>query len=247
MKEGLLFKQIKRSHLYEEVADQIKEAIYDGRLKPGDRLPSERELCQMFGVGRPTIREAMRILSIMGLTEVNAGIKGSLVKDVDITQYLDAVREQLSWLIRVSDETIIELWEVRKYIDLGIAHAVARAATPESFEILDELIEEMRAVQDDIYAYFPLAVEFHRQLALASKSKVFYLIWVIFDDILLKGYSQMLDKIFPSGPARLFEANQMVLEAIKLKDSAAIDRAMDFHAQQEKYIPRAYAMEERRD
>ena len=233
MDKGLPFKRLKRSRLYEEVAEQIKQAIYDGSLQPGDSLPSERELCQVFGVGRPTIREALRILSIMGLIEINTGVKGSLVKEVDITQYLEAVREQLAWLIRVDEKTIDNLWEVRKYVEFGIAHSAARNATPADLERLDKLIEEMDRCGADIYSYFPLAVEFHRQLALATKNAIFYIVWNMFHDIVLKGYRPFLNKLFPEGPEVLREANRLLLAAVKSGDPARIDRAMELHAEHE--------------
>ena len=79
-KQKMSFKQIKKTRIYEEVADQIQRAIFDGELKHGDSLPSERELCKVFGVGRQAIREALRTLSVMGLIEINSDIKGSVPK-----------------------------------------------------------------------------------------------------------------------------------------------------------------------
>ena len=129
MQKSLPFKPVKKARLYEEVAEQIKESIFTGQLKPGDRLPSERELCGIFKVGRPTIREALRTLSIMGLIDVNTGITGTTVREGDISQYMEAMREQLSWLIKVDEKTYEEMWEVKKYIQLGIAHSASIHAT----------------------------------------------------------------------------------------------------------------------
>ncbi|MBW1713492.1 MAG: FadR family transcriptional regulator [Deltaproteobacteria bacterium] len=177
----------------------------------------------------------------MGLIEVNTGIKGSVVKESDITQYMEAVREHLSLLFRVEEETVLELMEVRKYIELGISHLVAFKATDEDLSNLDRLVEEMEACGDDIHAYFPLGVEFHRQLALATKSRVFYLIWKILYDILLKGYTPLLDELFPEGPSKLLELNKDVLKAIKSRDPKKIDRAMERHAEEEKFVPGVFA------
>ena len=234
MKRPLPFKQVKRSRLYEEVAEQIKQAIFDGILKPGDRLPSERDLCETFGVGRPTIREALRILSIMGLVEIKTGANGSTVKDLDITQYLEAVREQLAFLIRIEDETIDRLWEVRKYVEIGIAHLAAEKASPEEIKRLERIISDMKATGEDINAYFPLATSFHQELALSTKNQIFYIIWNLFQDILKKAYMPVLEEYFPEGPGKLLESNRVLLGAIKSKDPKAIDDALHFHAQQEK-------------
>ena len=72
-----LFKPLKKARLYEEIVDHIKGLIIEGKLKPSDKLPSERELACQFNVGRPTVREAIRTLILMGLVEVNAGQRGS--------------------------------------------------------------------------------------------------------------------------------------------------------------------------
>ena len=233
----MAFKQIKKTRLYEEVADQIQNAIFDGELKPGDSLPSERTLCKTFGVGRQAVREALRTLSVVGLIEISAGAKGSVVKEVGITQYMEAVREQLSLLYRVEKKTILDLMEVRKYIELGISQLVAQNADDAEIEDLEHLIGEMETCNHDIHAYFPLGVEFHRKLALATKNQVFYLIWNILYDILLKGYMPILDELFPEGPSKLIKLNKDVLKAIKSKDPTKIDRAMESHAEKEKFDP----------
>lgn len=231
------FKPLKKTRLYEEVAAQIKQAIYEGTLRPGDRLPSERELCRIFEVGRPTVREALRTLSVMGLVEIHRGTKGSTVKESDVAQYMEAIREQLAWLIRADEKTLKELWEVRKYIEWGISHSVAERATQRDLRKLDRLIEKMEACQEDIETYFSLAVEFHQQLALATQNKIFFLIWEMFHDILLKGYVPILRQIFPQGPGKLLEANRALMKAIKSREPQAIDEAMALHAAEEDFFP----------
>jgi DNA-binding FadR family transcriptional regulator len=233
MKSSTPFKRIQRSRLYEEIAEQIKNAIRDGELKPGDRLPSERELSQVFDVGRPAIREALRFLSAMDLIEVNMGKKGSVVKETDVTRYMSAVREQLSWLLKTDKKGLHELWEVRKYIELGIAHSAAAHATKKEIGEMERLMKEMEASSNDIHKYFQLAVEFHETLALASHNKLFYIVWGMFEDILLKGYLPIIDDLFPEGPSKLLEANRLLFKAIKSKDSEAINKAMEIHASDE--------------
>jgi len=246
-KRFLPFKQVKRAHLYEEVADQIKMAIFDGVLEPGDSLPSERELGEMFGVGRPTIREALRILHLMGLIDINAGIRGSTVKEIEVTQYLNTIREHLSSLIHVDDQSIQNLWEVRKYVELGIAHSAARNATKKDFEELEQLVREMEACGTDIHAYFPIAVEFHQKLALTSGNSIFYIVWNMFHDILLKGYMPLLDDLFPKGPQGLLRSNQILLSAIKSGDPSEIDEAMRIHAEEERLFPKETFLKNARD
>jgi GntR family transcriptional repressor for pyruvate dehydrogenase complex len=236
MQKKLPFKQLKKTRLYEEIAEQIKDAILDGHLKPTERLPSERDLCEMFGVGRPTVREALRVLDNMGLIEIGPGIKGSTVKDVDITQYMDALREHLAHLIKVNEETIQDLWEVRKYIELGISLTAARNATQQDFTKLRECIHRMEACGNDTRTYFPVAVEFHKYMAEATQNKIFYILWGMFQDILLKGYMPNLESLFPDGPARLLESNKVLLKAVESGDPDQIKSAMEFHAEEERFF-----------
>ena len=233
MSRSTPFKKIHRSRLYEEIADQIKIAIRKGELKPGDRLPSERELSQTFDVGRPAIREALRSLSAMDLIEVNMGKKGSVVKETDVPRYMAAIREQLSWLLRTDKKELHELWEVRKYIELGIAHSAAAHATKKDIKKLEHLVKRMESASENIHKYLELAVKFHETLAQASKNKIFFIVWGMFEDVLLKGYLPIIDELFPEGPGKLLEANRVLLKAIKSKDSEAINKAMEIHASDE--------------
>ncbi|HDN74538.1 MAG TPA: FadR family transcriptional regulator [Archaeoglobus sp.] len=238
MAKKLPFKPLRRAHLYEEVAEKIKSAILEGILEPGDSLPSERELAEMFRVGRSTIREALRVLHLTGLVDINVGRRGAIVREVEITQYLDSVRDELSNLIDLDDRSIRDLWEVRKYVELGIAHSAARHATKKDFEKLEQLLDQMEACGTDIYAYFPIAVEFHQKLAMASGNSIYFIIWKMFHDILLRGYMPLLEELFPKGPKGLLRSNRILLSAIKSGDELEIRKAIEIHAEEERYFPR---------
>jgi len=73
------FKPLTKRRLYEDIIDQITEAVIEGRLKAGDPIPSERTLAKMFNAGRPTIREALRTLGLMGLVQGDIGRKGTRI------------------------------------------------------------------------------------------------------------------------------------------------------------------------
>lgn len=233
MEIHLDYKPVKKNRLYEEVAEQIKISIFEGKLKPGDQLPSERDLAQVFDVGRPTIREALRTLGVLGLIESTPGYKGSVVKKIDVTQYLDVLKEQFSLLIKSDVKTNKELWEVRKYIELGISHAVAKNASDAELAELDDLIQQMENKSDHIETYFKIAAEFHLKLALMSKNKIFYIIWNMFHDLAMQTYLPVIKELFPDGPETLLNANKLVLEAVKTRDIGKIEKAMAVHAKEE--------------
>jgi len=224
------FKPLKKVKLYEEVAEQIKKSVFNGQLEPGDPLPSERELARMFNVGRPTVREAFRTLDVLGIIEMNQNEKGYIVRENDVAQYMETLGEQLSWLIKPDRETLRELWEVRKYIELGISHVAAQKATDQDFNDLDQMIEEMEVAVDDFEAYFPLGTDFHKKLALITGNRFFYIIWSMIQDIMLKGYTPILRELFPEGPLKLCEVNKQIVDALRSRNPEIIDDTMEIHA-----------------
>lgn len=240
------FKPLKKIRLYEEIADQIKNTVFNGQLKPGDPLPSERELAGMFNVGRPTVREALRTLDVLGIIELNQIEKGYIVRENDVAQYLETLGENLSWLIKPERKTLADLWEVRKYIELGICHVAAQKATDKDLADLDLLIEEMNARMDDFESYFPLAADFHKKLALITGNRFFYIIWAMIQNIMLKGYTPVLKTLFPGGPSKLYEANKLLVEAIRSRDPEKIGHAMEVHSMAEAVFNNNHILEEKK-
>jgi len=232
VKKKIKYQPLKKNRLYEDVADQIKKTIFNGDLKPGDQLPSERDLAVMFNVGRPTVREALRTLTVLGLIKSNQGFKGSVVKEIDITQYLEAMGEQFIWMIEANEKSFKEMWEVRKYVELGIAHLVAENASEQEIKDLETYISKMEGCGNDIKKYFPIAMDFHLKLAQISKNKMFYFIWKLFYEICIKG-SPIFEGMYPDKISKLLEGNKIMLEAIKSREPDKIDKAMKKHVEEE--------------
>lgn len=232
MKEKIQFSPLKKNRLYENVAEQIKKTIFNGDLKPGEQLPSERELAEMFNVGRPTIREALRTLSVLGLVEINQGLRGSVVKEIDLGQYLEAMGEQFLWMLEADEQSFKEIWKAREYVELGIANMVAENASDKEIKGLETYISKMEECNGDINTYFPIAMDFHLKLAALSKNKIFYFIWKIFFDICSKGFP-VITGMYPDKVTKLLEGNKIMLDAIKSKNPDKIHNAMKLHVQEE--------------
>jgi GntR family transcriptional regulator, transcriptional repressor for pyruvate dehydrogenase complex len=132
-----MFKHIKVRHISEEVFDQIKSAILEGKLKPGDKLPAERELIEELGVSRAPIREALKLLKNMGFIETRQG-GGSYVRSL----LADRVRDPLNFIIRDNVEKIYELLEVRKEIETWSAGYAAERATAEDIAGIEAIVKE---------------------------------------------------------------------------------------------------------
>ena len=129
------FEAVRKTKLYEKVAQQIRGLIRDGLLKPGDKLPPERELAETFQVSRSSLRDAIRSLEVMGLLEPRQG-EGTIVLDLDAS----ALVSPLSTMLRQKRELVGELLDFRKIIEPPLAARAAAHATPEELVYMEEIL-----------------------------------------------------------------------------------------------------------
>lgn len=111
-----MLRPVKRTRLYEDVVAQIEHLIWRRELCPGARLPSERELVATLGIGRASVREALRTLDSTGLIEVRSG-QGAFLRNISLNPYFASIRESLSFLLDVRDDSLLKLWEVRRGLE----------------------------------------------------------------------------------------------------------------------------------
>lgn len=227
--EKPIFKPLKKSRLYEDIVDQIKTLIIQGKLKPSDKLSSERDLANMFNVGRPTVREAIRTLSMMGLVEVNHGQKGTIIKNFAIDPYLESVRDQMSLMLEMKKTTIQQLTEVRGALDNRIALLSAERATKGQLKEMEDILKEMEFCTNDTNAYLNKAIEFHKVMSLSTNNPIFFAIWSAFFDLIIVLYEELLNRIGGDILKRLYSTNLEVFKAILIKDTIKIHAAMAQH------------------
>lgn len=135
-----MFQRIGRADtLRNQVANHIKELISSGRLKPGDRLPTEREMAEKFGVSRTVVRDAVKTLSGLGVLEVKHGI-GIFVAKVDSA----VIANQLSSLLVNESDTIDALFRVRMVLETAAAEWAAESCTEKDRARIEEFIKESR-------------------------------------------------------------------------------------------------------
>ena len=167
-----LFTPIQNTKISERIIKQFEELIHDCKLKPGDRLPSERELTNLFKVGRPTIREALRSLELIGLIEVKQG-RGSFVKEVDFSSYIASLRENVNFTRITDTVSLEEFYSGRKLIEPAIARLVAKQRTIEDLGHLDRVIRDtQRALDEEGGRFIKFSATFHEQLARMAGNKV---------------------------------------------------------------------------
>src|SRR5881409_3349557 len=152
---------VRKERRYEQVAEQIQKLVAEGSLKPGDRLPPERELATRFGVARSSIRDAVRTLEVMGILEPRQGT-GTVVRDLSA----DSLVVPLASVLTRKREMVAELLDVRRIIEPALAARAARNASEEEVAELAEILrrqeEKMRrgepAIEEDSQFHYALAV-----------------------------------------------------------------------------------------
>jgi GntR family transcriptional repressor for pyruvate dehydrogenase complex len=168
----VIFPRVTREpRLSDKVADLLLQTILSRGLKPGDRLPSERELGDQFGVSRTVVREAVRALAAKGVIDVRTG-SGLRVAAVDAA----AVSESIGLYLRGGTLAYAKVHEVRKLLEIEIAGLAAERATREHIERLRATCEQMERAVEDVERAARLDLEFHRQIAQATDNELYLLL-----------------------------------------------------------------------
>lgn len=159
-----MFKAAKQNRIFQDVVEQVQETILTGKLKPGEMLPSERELKAMLQVSRGTLREALRVLEQKGLIEIKLGVGGgAIVQDVSY----DQINESLALLIRYQKVSLRHLTEFRVGVEGRVAALAAEQAGPADILRLKSLLEAARQFVEKGGAFQKEFVEVDKKIHLA--------------------------------------------------------------------------------
>lgn len=157
-----MFNRVNVDRASHVIVDQIKELIREGSLKPGDRLPNERDLCQQFGVSRVTVREALRVLEASGLIQVRVGAQGGSFLT---TPSPELVGDNLGHLLTLSDISGSAATEARQVFEVGILPLIIDRATAEDITALRALIAQSEEQQKAGTYSTDTSAAFHARLA----------------------------------------------------------------------------------
>src|SRR5215211_2202890 len=166
------FDRVRRVRSFDDVVRQLREAIYSGRIRPGQRLPGERQLSEEFGVGRPTLREALRSLEAGGIIEVRPGKGGG---SYAVTPSESTVGDALAALVNLRGASLEDLAEFRLDFEGENASWAARRADAGDIAMLRSIVAEARAAADDPSTLREVAaidVRWHEALARATKNRL---------------------------------------------------------------------------
>jgi len=223
---GPVYKTIRSSRLYEQIVDQIEQAILKGELKPGDQLPAERELAEQFGVSRTAVREAVKALREKGLVEAFSG-RGTFVTNGTS----QAMRQSLDLITRIGGpDGSAQLAEVRAILEPEIAALAAGRIEEQLLVALREAVAVMDRSLEDPDAYIEADLDFHLALAEGAANPV---ILSLIDSIVGLLREQRL-RIFSveGGPERGQYHHKQILEAIEQRNAEKARAAMREHLRQ---------------
>ena len=215
---------LKRDKLYKQVADRIQNLIAADSLRPGDKLPGERELAEQMGVSRTVIREAIRVLSDRGLVQVKSGC-GTYVRELS---HKDAAASFGLFLkLKHSTGSFEHLNEVRRTIEIEAAGLAAQRATAEDHSTMEAAIQCMDTFRDEPRRYAECDMAFHTAIVAATHNELF--------GILMSPISELLEEMVrvslgaPNATADGLAHHRSILAQIKAGDSEAARQAMRDH------------------
>ena len=160
---------VTRTSLSDEIVEQIIDLISRDVLKPGERLPPERELCKRFGVGRSSLREALRSLAVMGILDGRVG-DGTFVANNN-KKYLEKI---LQWGLLLDRKTVEDLIDTRLMLESQTAFLAAQRATTENLQQLEETLRGLEESIEQPEKYLEFDLQFHLVIARATQNSILY-------------------------------------------------------------------------
>jgi len=221
-----VFKKIKLQKISEEIADQIRNLIKDGKLQPGEKLPPERAFSEMLSVGRSSLREAINILETQGFVETRKR-QGVYICSLSTSIISDPLRQ----ILEGDKDKLLQLYEVRKDIELASAFAAAEYRTESDLAKMKKALDKME--KDSLKPFIGLYDDLEFHLAIAqSGHNIFrsHILKNIFD--LSDEHLQYVMAIMTGEDSRilkLLEQHQNIFSAIEKKDPDLARSMMEEH------------------
>jgi DNA-binding FadR family transcriptional regulator len=219
-----MFSRVNVDRVSQVIVDQIKVLIRDGRLQPGDRLPSERELCQRFGVSRVTVREALRVLESSGLVSIRVGAHGGAFLT---TPSAERLGEGLADLISLAPLTAANVTEARIIVELGLLPLAVERATEEDITDLFAMVEDAeKALADGRYTV-EMSAAFHVRVGECTHNPAIEMLLQSFHGPMRMSLEES-HIAAPMGERGVHE-HRVLAEAIKSRDLEAARTVMTTH------------------
>ena len=214
--------RIARRNLGQQVAEELLQRMQRGEVRPGDRLPTEQGLMELFGVGRNSIREAIQALVAMGVLDVRPG-RGAVV--IGLTT--DAMFDRQMTSAMLEGETVMDLYDFRRVLEVEIAIQAAQRGSAKDIARIAVALDHYRAALEAELPVFQADIDFHRALALASENIIFLRVLDAVAD-LLESARRETDFV-PGAKEKALDQHTRIYEAIAARDPEAARTAMVEH------------------
>lgn len=221
-----MFNKIKTKKVYMKIVEQVRDLIKEGKLKPGDKLPPEQVLAEKFGTSRPSVREALSALEILGITESRGG-KGNYIMDTPRSPLYEQEIMELE-----EEESPFELLEARKAVEIEIAELAAKKATKEDINAISESLNKMKGAVNNIPQMMELDREFHMSIADAAHNNLLFSMMTYLSNLLNERlWINMKEKTWnlPGYSQKYLKEHTEIFNAIKNKDSKNARKQVSHH------------------
>jgi GntR family transcriptional repressor for pyruvate dehydrogenase complex len=221
-KELVEFGTFEKDVLSQKIANRILSLIREKRLHPGDRLPPERELADIMQVSRPSLREALRALSIMGIIRNRQG-SGTYIASLKPSRLI----EHLDFILSIDDSSFLDLFEARRILETGLAGMAASKITDEQIAGLEEILVRCEQTLDDPAAFLQADLDLHQKIAEISCNRILSIFMHSINDLGL--YSRQRTGELPEVRDQTLVAHREIVRSIKARDPIAAANAMRKH------------------
>jgi GntR family transcriptional repressor for pyruvate dehydrogenase complex len=208
----------------QQVVAHVRALIERGKLRPGDRLPAERDLAGQIGVSRPTVRAGLRALAAMGVVQSRHG-SGTYIPDGPPV----LAAEPLSFLAALHGFTGEEMYEARRILEVGAAGLAAERATPEHLATLAEEVAELFASLESPQIFLVHDINFHRAVAAASGNPIIASLVEMVSTLYYERRRRTAERAFARDLRDAAEAHRRIYQAIRAHDPEAARIAMNEH------------------
>ena len=216
---------IRTQKLHEQVAERLQAMILERQMQPGDRLPSERELQAMYGIGRPAVREALLLLERSGLIALRRG-NPAMVISANPESIIREMQPSVAHFL-ADPNGVKQLQAARKLLECAIARQAAKMRTEEDLAKMWDALERSREYLDDTAVFETIDLEFHAAIVGVLKNSVFDVAFQAMNEW-LKG-QRTIALALPGQTDFTLENHTAIYNAIAAGDADGAENAMNFH------------------
>ena len=216
------FPTLKRTSVSLEAAEAIKALIVSGELGSGDALPPERNLAAMLGISRPSVREALRVLTAMNVVEPRHG-GGTYVTSLDPT----LLAQPINFLLQVEPHTFLHLFEVRQVLEVSAARLAAPKITEDGLAELQSLVDQAAAAMRQPNRYSELEFQLHTKIVEGMENPIYLSLYQSISDLLLE--SRRRTAAIATVRRQAHQDHLAIVGALRARDPEAAAQAMQEH------------------